>query len=192
MVFHEGTACKHAEQKMRHRCGQGAELSAASGQLYPGHGTTACCVSFYRTQYAHVKAFSRVLHVSRSPPPFSPSSPSLSASWSFRFIEHSQPLTNVKISAKIRSSRHGQSRCRLTRLLFRPVQLGYVLETEDSPYWNPIYHRYRKWYLVIPTTRGFLGNSSCARLGWFGMWYLKQHVSVAQNTCVCTWTRTID
>lgn len=61
MVFYPRTACKHAEQKMRHRRRQGAELSAAGSKFHPGHGTTACGVSFLL--HAHISAaFSRSRH----------------------------------------------------------------------------------------------------------------------------------
>lgn len=67
MVFHEGAACKHAEQKIWHRRGQGAELSAAGGEFYSGHGTTSRGVSFF---IARSTMFARAVRTSRffSPP----------------------------------------------------------------------------------------------------------------------------
>lgn len=47
MVLYERAACKHAEQEVRHRRRQGAELSAAGGQLHSGHGTKTSGVSFF-------------------------------------------------------------------------------------------------------------------------------------------------
>lgn len=47
MVLYERAACKHAEQEVRLRRRQGAELSAAGGQLHSGHGTKTSGVSFF-------------------------------------------------------------------------------------------------------------------------------------------------
>lgn len=47
MVLYKRAACKHAEQEIRHRRGQGAELSAAGGEFHPGYGTKTRGVSFF-------------------------------------------------------------------------------------------------------------------------------------------------
>lgn len=46
MVLHERAVSKFTEQKMRHRRGQGAELSAAGCKFHSRYGAKTCGVSF--------------------------------------------------------------------------------------------------------------------------------------------------